>query len=500
MKKIIGGLLVVSFLVAVSVWAASPRKKAVVSDDTQNCLTCHREISPGIVKDWENSRHGRMTPREGLKRTKLERRVSSDKIPGTLAGTVVGCAECHTLNAGKHKDSFEHNGFQVHVVVSPEDCATCHGKEAQQYGENLMAKAYGNLMNNPVYRQMVEDTNSTASFKENKLILTKPGSETNADSCLFCHGTVVEVKGLQKRETSQGEMSFPILTGWPSQGVGRVNPDGSLGSCAACHSRHGFSIEVARKPYTCSKCHKGPDVPAYPVYEVSKHGSLHSSSNKDWDFKSVPWKVGKDFTAPTCAACHVSLITGDGGRTVAERTHRMNDRLPWRLFGLIYAHPHPKSADTTVIKNKAGLPLPTDFTGETAQAFLIDKAEQDKRLKTMQQVCLSCHSQAWVAGHFKRLENTIKTSNQMTVAATEVMTAAWDRGLAKGLAQKSSPFDEAVEKKWMEQWLFFANSTRFASAMMGADYGVFAHGRWYLRKNLQEMTEWLADRDKKEKK
>ena len=48
----------------------------------------------------------------------------------------------------------------------------------------------------------------------------------------------------------------------------------------------------------------------------------------------------------------------------------------------------------------------------------------------------------------------------------------------------------------MEQWLFFANSTRFASAMMGADYGVFAHGRWYLRKNLQEMVEWLAGHDK----
>ena len=164
MKRIIGGLLVLSFLLAVSVLAASPKKKEVISDDTQNCLTCHREISPGIVKDWENSRHGRMTPQEGLKKTKLERRVSSEKIPGTLAGTVVGCAECHTLNAGKHKDSFEHNGFQVHVVVTPEDCATCHGKEVQQYGQNLMAKAYGNLMNNPVYRRLVEDINSHGFF------------------------------------------------------------------------------------------------------------------------------------------------------------------------------------------------------------------------------------------------------------------------------------------------------------------------------------------------
>ena len=41
------------------------------------------------------------------------------------------------------------------------------------------------------------------------------------------------------------------------------------------------------------------------------------------------------------------------------------------------------------------------------------------------------------------------------------------------------------------QWLFFANSTRFASAMSGADYGVFANGRWYMSKNIQEMHDWL---------
>jgi hypothetical protein len=116
MKKIIGGLLVLSILVAVSVLAAAPKKKEVLSDDTQNCLTCHREISPGIVKDWENSRHGRMTPREGLKKTQLERRVRA-KNPRALAGTVVGCAECHTLTP-EAPGSFEHNGFQVHVVVT----------------------------------------------------------------------------------------------------------------------------------------------------------------------------------------------------------------------------------------------------------------------------------------------------------------------------------------------------------------------------------------------
>ena len=59
------------------------------------------------------------------------------------------------------------------------------------------------------------------------------------------------------------------------------------------------------------------------------------------------------------------------------------------------------------------------------------------------------------------------------------------------MAQNDSLFNEAIEKKWVEQWLFYANSTRFASAMAGADYGVFANGRWHLSKNLQEMMDWL---------
>jgi hydroxylamine dehydrogenase len=116
------------------------------------------------------------------------------------------------------------------------------------------------------------------------------------------------------------------------------------------------------------------------------------------------------------------------------------------------------------------------------------------RRKTMQSVCLACHGKGWVDGHFARLENTIGTTNQETLAATKILIAAWEAGVAKGPAQNDSIFNEAIERKWVEQWLFFANSTRFASAMAGADYGVFANGRWYLSKNLREMAEWLTSK------
>ncbi len=75
----------------------------------------------------------------------------------------------------------------------------------------------------------------------------------------------------------------------------------------------------------------------------------------------------------------------------------------------------------------------------------------------------------------------------MTLTATQIMQKAWEARVA----DKTNPFDEAIEKEWVEQWLFFANSTRYASAMMGSDYGVFANGRWWMAKNVQQMLDRL---------
>ena len=150
--------------------------------------------------------------------------------------------------------------------------------------------------------------------------------------------------------------------------------------------------------------------------------------------------------------------------------------------------PIPKPPDTSIIKNKEGLPLPTSLDGKLASEFLIDSKEQAVRQAKLQKVCRACHSQNWVNGHWKRFENTIQTSNRMTLTATQIQLRAWAEKVAR---MEPSLFDEALEKKWVEQWLFYGNSTRFASAMMGADYGVFANGRWYLSKNVQEMLDRL---------
>jgi hydroxylamine dehydrogenase len=83
--------------------------------------------------------------------------------------------------------------------------------------------------------------------------------------CRQCHGSEVKI----------GEDGRPTPDTWPNTGMGRINPDGSKGSCSACHARHEFSVAPARQPEACGKCHLGPGHPQMEVWEESKHGILY---------------------------------------------------------------------------------------------------------------------------------------------------------------------------------------------------------------------------------
>jgi len=465
--------------------------EAPLSEASEVCLDCHASVTPGIVADWQGGGHARTTPAQALSKPPLERRVSAETIPPALMDKAVSCAECHVREGAGRPDAFDHEGYRVHTVVSPPDCALCHPVEAREYEQNIMSRAWGNLARNPLFSDLAAQINGVLSFREGRLETAEAGPLTEADSCFYCHGTEVKVAGERTLETDYGDFVFPVLTGWPNHGVGRVNPDGSLGSCAACHSRHRFSIEMARKPSTCGECHQGPDVPAAKVYEVSKHGGIYSALGRGWDFEAVPWTVGRDFSAPTCAACHISLVVDSQGEIVARRTHRINDRLFRRLFGLVYSHLHPIDPDTSLIRDKDGLPLPVSLDGQPAATFLISPEEAKGRREAFMKVCLSCHSTAWTKGHFDRLDHVVRTADQLSQSATQLMLSIWQDGLAEGPPQGASPFDEAVERLWVEEWLFYANSIRLAAAMAGADYGVFAGGRFQATQTLQKMYDWL---------
>lgn len=468
--------------------AIAATTKDSISTQTQDCIGCHSSVTPGIVQDWKTSRHSHVRLADALLKTANERRASVDSPPPGLRDYVVGCYECHAQNSQIHKDSFDHFGYRINVVVSPNDCATCHPAEVSQYEGSKKANAYGNLMENPLYHELVSTIDGVKKIEGDKIVSEKPSGTALNESCLGCHGTVVNVVGTDTVHNDVGDAIVPKLSNWPNQGVGRINPDGSKGSCTACHARHSFSIEVARMPYTCAECHLEPDVPAWDVYRESKHGNLFLSKGSKWIMDDVPWVVGKDFQAPTCAACHNSLLLSPDGTVIAQRTHDFGSRLWVRLFGLIYSHPQPKSGNTTIIRNADGIPLPTTFIGQPASVYLIDASEQASRQESMEAVCKSCHSTLWTVGHFAHLDTIINETDMMTVAATQLASKSWK----SGIEDSSNPFDEEIEMMWIEQWLFFANTMRYSAAMTGApDYEAFKHGWWDMSKNLQHMKDMM---------
>jgi hydroxylamine dehydrogenase len=183
MKKWICSISIILFGTFWITGSDGAENQPAISEATQACLSCHGFFHPGIKSDWERSHHAKVTPAEALMKEKLEKRISNEKVPDALSKTVVGCAECHTLNPEKHQDTFEHNGYKVHVIVTPADCSTCHLVEVEQYGKSLMAYAYVNLNNNTFYTDLMKSVNGVQSFENRKMVLKPPDLETNADSC-----------------------------------------------------------------------------------------------------------------------------------------------------------------------------------------------------------------------------------------------------------------------------------------------------------------------------
>ena len=194
-------LMVVGFILfpkgATGSYYVDPKKFG--SPEGKVCLTCHREATPGIYNQWNASAMGQ-------------------------AG--VNCYDCHKAEKGD-PDAFEHKEL-ISIVVTPKDCSRCHETEYKQYSFSHHADA----------------VNTLKSF-DNFFGWAVWGSGADRTGCIPCHGSVLKVQKDGKLDPAT----------WPNTGIGRINPDGSKGSCSACHTRHIFSREQARRPESCGRCH-----------------------------------------------------------------------------------------------------------------------------------------------------------------------------------------------------------------------------------------------------
>ena len=120
----------------------------------------------------------------------------------------IGCVECHRAEKGD-ADAYDHEGFLISTLVTPKDCMRCHDREAKEFARSHHAKG-------------AQFTGSLDNFLGNVV----EGPEIVTTGCAGCHGSIITVMENGKLHPAT----------WPNSGIGRVNPDGSKGTCAACHA------------------------------------------------------------------------------------------------------------------------------------------------------------------------------------------------------------------------------------------------------------------------
>jgi hypothetical protein len=397
--------------------------KRGMTEEAASCIECHAKKMSGIIESWKKSK---------------------------MAHAGITCFDCHMVEktspmAGQCEGL---RGTDVYIspMVSSKTCERCHPAETEQFLKSGHAELAGApVIENEKFQKLMYQ-HEGAGFLGNEL-----GSPSNraarASGCQMCHGTQVEL----------GPDNRPINETWPG-GVGTRYPDGSIGTCTVCHTRHQFSTAEARKPEACASCHLGPDHPNVEIYLESKHGQIYLSQGEEWNWDAAPdtWQPG-DYTAPTCAVCHMSGI-GE-----LSTTHNINERLKWDLV-------HPRSVIRSGVRGNG-----------------------EKGDKLMRKVCVNCHGPTHTDVQRKTLDNAVALYNLYYDKAVEMKTELADKGLLK-----KDPWRDGFQELMYFLWHHTGRRARQGAAMNAPDYAHW-HGFFQVQqvyKDMEELFDWRMKNNK----
>lgn len=355
---------------------------------TGKCAECHSKTQYSIVHEFELSVH---------------------------ASKNVTCLDCHSERQGQTGQ--EHYGFTINPHVTAANCRACHEPEYQQFLRSRHAA--------PAWAAVA----GKADFSIEQIAFSERfqpgGTDRAANGLALIEGPSAIASGCAACHT-----------------IGKPNPDGTIGTCTACHTRHTSSVEVARLPSTCGQCHMGPDHSQLEIYSESKHGVMFEAQHGQLNLSAPPKSLTtKDMFIPTCATCHMSGING------MAVTHEPSERLSYYLFAEI-----------------------------TEKRPNFDRAQTN-----MQAVCLNCHTQPLVDRVYRQGAAVVDDTNRKIAGVKAIMDTLRADGILTGAS-----FSTPIEFDYFDLWHYYGRTAKHGAFMGGADF-VQWHGNYPILKHTVEI-------------
>jgi hypothetical protein len=284
----------------------------------------------------------------------------------------VSCEACH---GAEHRGADDAAQAQL---PSPDTCQHCHEQKALQFKRGMHARAWASVKAIPTFHK-----------------LGVGGSSDPAD-CAVCH-------------------RIGLKTPAETAAIIKAGAQHRMASCDACHTRHLFSREEARRPEACRTCH---GTLQFDPWLTSRHGQ-----------RALASAVGKDPAgpgAPTCQTCHMQA--GD---------HAV--RAPWGSLALRVPEEPWDDWGRDRLTLLVALGVLTEVGGhgprydaaEDSLVVVLDRIQyQNDRLK-LTGACRQCHEAPFVREQLDQRDALVRQADTLCAKAVHEVAALYADGLLR---------------------------------------------------------------------
>ncbi|TCK58407.1 multiheme c-type cytochrome [Seleniivibrio woodruffii] len=266
--------------------ARKPSKKIGLTKADKDCIECHGENNPGMVRQWKNSMH-----------SKAE----------------VGCMSCHKAGE-KDYDAMDHNGYTVAQTPNAADCAKCHPKQNEEFlkSRHAILGTHGqgldpnmNWRKPPIYGKTMGCSSCHAG-------MGNYWPDKTLGDCTQCHNkhdfSLEQVRKPETCKRCHEGMDHGNWESYQNSKHGLVYFD--KGSKWNWNYASGEKVVPFDAP-VCATCHMSGAPGLKATHNVSERSSWRLASpisfRSKWNDEN--WQVKRERMEKVCVQCHAESFT-----------------------------------------------------------------------------------------------------------------------------------------------------------------------------------------------